>query len=51
MERTAARCGSSALCEAQATANASSVSPKASAVPERTSGIAWKGLAEDRAYV
>jgi hypothetical protein len=33
------------VCEAQATASSSSVSPKASAAPEMTSGSAWNGLA------
>src|SRR3954462_14849629 len=50
MDLAAARWGSSALCEAQATASSSSVRPKASAAPDRMSGRAWKGLAEERRY-
>src|SRR5918993_612424 len=50
MDLTAARWGSSALCEAQATASSSFVKPNASAAPDRMSGRACKGLAEERRY-
>ena len=50
IERTVLRCLGSALWEAQATASSSLVSPKASAAPEKTSGSAWKGFAEDRRW-
>src|SRR5512141_2861435 len=49
--RTISRCTGSLECEAQVSASSSAPSPKRSAPPSATSGIAWNGLAAERQNV